>query len=233
MYTDMHSHVIWGVDDGGETEEETRKMLQEAAEDGIHRIICTPHVTPGVYEFPYDVFEKHFQRAGEIIREEGLKLALYRGAELLYTDNTPRMIREKRVPLLANSNCALVEFSPTDSREHITDALQKVAGAGAIPVIAHMERYPAIGKIEQVKELKTRFRAMVQINARSLLRKQPLMRRGFFDRLFREELVDFIATDTHCMAGRETCMTRGMAALEEKYGAAAAKRIAGMPDILF
>ena len=47
------------------------------------------------------------------------------------------------------------------------------------------------------------------------------------------ELVDFIATDTHCMAGRETCMTRGMAALEEKYGAAAAKRIAGMPDILF
>ena len=78
MYTDMHSHVIWGVDDGGETEEETRKMLREAAEDGIHRIICTPHVTPGVYEFPYDVFEKHFQRAGEIIREEGLKLALDR-----------------------------------------------------------------------------------------------------------------------------------------------------------
>ena len=31
MYTDIHSHVIWGVDDGAETKEETCRMLREAA----------------------------------------------------------------------------------------------------------------------------------------------------------------------------------------------------------
>ena len=88
-----------------------------------------------------------------------------------------------------------------------------------------MERYPAIGKISQVKEMKSRFRALVQINARSLTRKQPMLRRGFFDGIFKEGLVDFIATDTHSMEGRGTCMTAGMKAVEEKFGAAGARRL--------
>ena len=225
MFVDIHSHVIWGVDDGAETREETERLLKEAAEDGIGAIICTPHITPGVYEFPEDVFERHFAEAEEYIRQEGLKLKLYRGAEILYTDNTPRLLREGRIPTMAGAKYAMIEFSPTDTKEHIYDALQKVAGSGFIPIIAHMERYPAIGKISQVKEMKSRFRAMVQINARSLTRKQPLLRRGFFDGIFKEGLVDFIATDTHSMEGRGTCMTEGVKALEEKYGKETAEKI--------
>ena len=225
MYTDIHSHVIWGVDDGAEVKEETIRMLKDAVADGIGKIICTPHVTPGVYEFPEDVFRAHFAEAEAYIRQEGLPLQLFTGAEILYTDNTPRLLREGRVATMAGTKYAMIEFSPTHSRDFIYDALQKVAGCGFIPVIAHMERYPAIGKTAQVKEMKSRFRAMVQINARSLTRKQPLLRRGFFDGIFKEGLVDFIATDTHSMEGRGTCMTEGVKALEEKYGNAVGKRI--------
>ena len=177
MFTDIHSHVIWGVDDGAETQEETEKMLKGAVADGIGAIICTPHVTPGVYEFAEDVFERHFDAAEQYIREEGLALKLYKGAEILYTELTPRLLREDRIPAMNGTKYAMIEFSPTDTKDHIYDALQKVAGSGFIPIIAHMERYPAIGKISQVKEMKSRFRAMVQINARSLTRKQPLLRR--------------------------------------------------------
>ena len=160
------------------------------------------------------------------------RLRLYRGAELLYTELTPRLLREERVPTMAGTKHALIEFSPTDTKEHIYDALQKAAGSGFIPIIAHMERYPAIRKTEQVKEMKSRFRAMVQINARSLTRKQPLLRRGFFDGIFKEGLVDFIATDTHSMEGRGTCMTEGMKVLAEKYGQTAADRIARNAEAL-
>ena len=233
MYTDIHSHVIWGVDDGAEQKAETFRMLKEAVEDGIGRIICTPHVTPGVYEFPEDVFQEHFWEAVEYIAKESLPLQLFRGAEILYTDNTPRLLREKRIATMAGTNYAMIEFSPTDSKEHIFDALQKVSSTGVIPVLAHMERYPAIGKIEQVKEMKQRFRAMVQINARTLTRKQPLLRRKYFDALFTEGLVDFVATDTHAMPGRETCMTAGMKSLKEKYGDVIARQIERQPEIFF
>ena len=218
MFVDIHSHVIWGVDDGAETKEETQRMLQEAMADGIGAIICTPHVTPGVYEFPQDVFLRHFDAAEQYIRQEGLELKLYKGAEILYTDQTPRLLREGWVLSMAETKYAMIEFSPTDTKDHIFDALQKVAGSGFVPIIAHMERYPAIGKISQVKEMKNRFRAMVQINARTLTRKQPLLRRRFFDGIFEEGLVDFIATDTHSMEGRGTCMTEGIRAARKKYG---------------
>lgn len=233
MYTDIHSHLIWGVDDGAETREETFRMLREAVADGIGRIICTPHVTPGVYEFPEGVFQEHFREAAEFIATEGLPLQLYRGAEILYTDNTPRLLREKRVATMAGTNYALIEFSPTDSKGHIFDALQKVSSAGAIPILAHMERYPSIGKTELIRELKSRFRVMMQVNARTLTRKVPFWRRKFFDSLFTEGLVDFIATDTHAMPGRGTCMTEGMKNLGEKYGDAIAGRIERMPEIFF
>ena len=230
MFTDIHSHVIWGVDDGAETREETQRMLKDAVADGIGAIICTPHVTPGVYEFEEDVFLRHFAEAERYIREEGLALKLYSGAEILYTDLTPRLLREGRVPTMNGTKYAMIEFSPTDTKDHIYDALQKVAGSGFIPIIAHMERYPAIGKISQVKEMKSRFRAMVQINARTLTRKQPLLRRGFFDGIFKEGLVDFIATDTHAMEGRGTCMTEGIKAAQEKYGETVIDEIMKNPE---
>ena len=230
MYTDIHSHVIWGVDDGAETEEETQQMLRAAAADKITRIICTPHVTPGVYEFQEERFQAHFWAAQEFIAREGLPLQLYRGAELLYTDSTPRMLREHKVPTLAGSRYALIEFSPTDSKEHIFDAVQKVAGAGFVPVIAHLERYPAISKSDQVLELRNRFRALVQINARTLIRKQPFFRRRFMDQIFRNGLVDFVATDTHAMPGRETCMTEGMNALRKNFGEAVERKIWENPN---
>ena len=225
MYTDMHSHVIWGVDDGARTKEETFRMLQDAAADGIGVIVCTPHITPGVYEFPEETFLEHFREAEEYIKQEHIPLKLYRGAEILYTDNTPRLIREGKIASLAESRYFLIEFSPTDTKAHIFGAIQKIAGTGAVPVIAHMERYPAIGKTEDAKELKRRYGALIQINARSLTRKQPFFRRKFFDALFREGICDLIATDTHAMEGRRTCMTAGMNAAQDKYGEGTAKRL--------
>ena len=74
---------------------------------------------------------------------------------------------------------------------------------------------------------------MMQVNARTLTRKVPFWRRKFFDSLFTEGLVDFIATDTHAMPGRGTCMTEGMQNLGEKYGATIAGRIERMPEIFF
>ncbi len=233
MFTDIHSHVIWGVDDGADHKEETFQMLKAAVEDGIGRIICTPHVTPGVYQFPEETFQEHFQEAVDFIEKEHLPLLLYRGAEILYTDNTPRLLREKKVATLAGTNYAMIEFSPTDSKEHIFDALQKVSGAGFIPVLAHMERYPSIGKLELVRELKSRFLVLMQVNARTLTRKVPFFRRKFFDSLFREGLIDFVATDTHSMPGRETCLTEGMNCLKEKYGEVIAGRIERKPEIFF
>lgn len=225
MYTDIHSHVIWGVDDGAETKEETFRMLREAVADGIRTIICTPHITPGIYAFPEEKFQENYSAANAWIMENDLPLKLYQGAEILYTDATPQMLRDKRIPSMAGSRYILVEFSPAEKMAVMMDALQQITATGYLPIIAHLERYSDIRKTDQVREIKERFQAMIQINARSLFRRQPLLRRGFFSGMFQEDLVDFIATDTHAAPGRETCMSKGMEALRRQFGTVAAEAI--------
>jgi protein-tyrosine phosphatase len=229
MYTDINRHVIWGVDDGAETKEETFRMLREAVADGIGTIICTPHITPGIYAFPEEKFQDNYSAANAWIKENDLPLKLYQGAEILFTDATPQMLRDKRIPSMAGSRYILVEFSPAEKMAVIMDALQQITATGYLPIIAHLERYSNIRTTDQVREIKERFQAMIQINARSLFRRQPLLRRRFFSGLFQEGLVDFIATDTHAAPGRESCMSKGMEALRRQFGAGTADAIERRP----
>ena len=94
MFTDMHCHVIWGVDDGAETRQETFRMLEEAKEDGIDRIICTPHIFPGEIAFDTDRFDRHFAEAEEYISKNTMGISLYQDSEICYTYTTTRHLKE-------------------------------------------------------------------------------------------------------------------------------------------
>ncbi len=108
MFTDIHNHIIYGVDDGASRREETFSMIDEAVRDGVNTIISTPHVTPGEHEFHDDLYERHFGIAQDYIREKGYDLRLFQGAEILFTPYTVRMLREKRVRTLAESRYVLL-----------------------------------------------------------------------------------------------------------------------------
>ena len=40
---DLHCHLLYGIDDGSKTIEETLKLLKEAEKQGIDEMILTPH----------------------------------------------------------------------------------------------------------------------------------------------------------------------------------------------
>ena len=233
MFTDIHSHVIWGVDDGAQTREETCRMLREAVTDGIDTIICTPHMMPGIQPFPEETYQAHLREARDYILQENLLIRLLEGAEIFYTEHTARFLREKKIHSLAGSEFVLVEFCTNESRDKICEAIRQIAGTGYRPVIAHLERYAAFRTTAQVREIRERYGVLTQINARSLIRRQPLLRRKYFDGLFQESLVDFVATDTHALPGRNTCMTEGIRVLGEKFGPELAERIEKNSRVFF
>lgn len=41
--TDLHSHILFGVDDGARNPQESIEMLQRAAQEGVTCIVATPH----------------------------------------------------------------------------------------------------------------------------------------------------------------------------------------------
>lgn len=216
-FADIHSHVLWGIDDGAEEKEACFRMLREAAKDGISLIVCTPHIEPGVTPFDENAFLAAYHESLALISRENLPLRLLPGNEILYTEHTLRFLQEGRIHPLGDTRAVLVEFFPGESESRISEAVRRIGTTGYRPILAHTERYMRLSRISQIRALKEAG-AEIQINARTLLRKQPLLRRSYFNSLFEEDLVDYVSTDTHDMPGRETCMTEAYDFICDRYG---------------
>ena len=218
MFIDIHHHLIYGVDDGAKDFEGTRKMIAQAVENQVHAIITTPHITPGQEFFDFDAYKAHLAETREYIAAENIDLTLYTGSEVLYTPNTAYQLSEGKVPTLAGTRYLLLEFMPDDGFDDILKAGLTVADMGYIPVYAHVERYDCLKKTSQIERLRDDCGALIQINAGTVLRKHSFFRERFFRHLFEDELVDFIATDSHDLPGRDNRMAEAFDQLTVLYG---------------
>ncbi len=225
MFTDIHNHCIYGVDDGAHRFESTQELLTEAIRDGVHAIISTPHVTPGQERFPQDVYDRHLQKARDWLQSQNMDISIYVGAEILYTPHTASMLQDGRITTMAGTKNVLIEFSPDDKYEQLLEAATAVGNAGYQPIFAHIERYMALTKLDQLYELQEDYNVRLQVNARTLLKKPGLFRKKYLYGMFKEGLIDFVASDTHHMEGRRTCMTQGFEALSALAGKTAAEKL--------
>ena len=64
-FVDIHHHLIYGLDDGAQTWEQTQQMLTQAGENGLRRSIATPHAEPGMRPFPMRELMERIRQARE------------------------------------------------------------------------------------------------------------------------------------------------------------------------
>jgi len=75
---DIHCHILWGVDDGPQSPEETEDLLNLAKAEGITDIIATAHYSPYLEQ----VYEEKFEEAASVARSVGINL--YSGVSTSY-----------------------------------------------------------------------------------------------------------------------------------------------------
>ena len=93
----------------------------------------------------------------------------------------------------------LVEFDPDTLYGVIQNAVRSLTNNGYIPIIAHFERYACLrDKTERLNELRN-MGAYLQMNFDRLLDKDTFFHRNPWRRLFVQEYVDFLGSDTHGM----------------------------------
>lgn len=226
--TDIHHHLLYGMDDGARSAEEMRSMLRRAAAEGISRIVATPHITPGVRPFDEEQCARSLDEAREICAKDGLDIELHGGAEILYTDLACRFLEEGRAPTLAGTRYVLVEFSPDERWERLRDALGHLRRAGFLTIVAHAERYDCLVKHPaRLEELRDEWEICFQVNCASFLRNKGFFVNRFLRRMLEEDLLDCVATDAHRAEGMRVANMRGAyEALCRQIGEARARKCA-------
>ncbi len=196
-FTDIHSHVLHGVDDGSKDILTAVTTLKKMSKLGVKNLILTPHYCKRRgYETSVESIKRAYKELCDICSTENIGIHLYLGTEMEYSTDTVRYIREGRVLTLADTKYILTEFAPYVSSNTVLKACNELLQLGYTPIIAHVERYEALcNHFELLHELKDRG-VLIQVNIRSVCSAGFKLRR-FLKRIFSEGIADFLAGDVH------------------------------------
>lgn len=213
---DIHTHILYGIDDGARSIQEAMALLEEECRQGVDQILLTPHYG---LKFGHPDIRLLRERYETLCKEAEVyypDLKLYLGSELYYEQETVRHLKEGLAPTLNDTRYVLVEFGVSTSFSGILRAVQELCYAGYFPVLAHVERYQAVfGHMDRAQEL-VDSGAYLQVNAGSMIG-------GFFDKkaafcrkLLNEGLLHLLGSDCHDVTRRLPNMAKGAEILLKK-----------------
>lgn len=166
---DIHCHILPCVDDGASSLEEALCMARIAVEDGITKIVCTPHLTPSsdaVAELQHHAQVR--EQLQSALQEEGVALELVGGAELMLTPDLFRFVKQNPTARLAGTKAFLFEITPFIPLHAVSPMLFSAKLAGLQPIFAHPERYPQTMQDFSALETICEQGALLQLTAMSL-----------------------------------------------------------------
>jgi protein-tyrosine phosphatase len=213
-FTDIHSHILYGVDDGAKTLEESLGMLQLAAASGTTDIVATPHVN-GQFEFDPELID---ERIDELSARSAVRI--HRGCDFhLEAENIEDAIANPDKYTINNRGYLLVEFPDLSIFTSTDEILSDLVGAGMMPIITHPERN---GRLQQRLDDIARWvelGCLVQVTAGSVTGRFGKRAKTCVDQLMERGLVHFVASDAHDLQHRPPSLRQAHAAMTRKWGA--------------
>lgn len=202
---DIHSHVLWGMDDGSRDLETTIELCDMAAESGTGTLFLTPHLLYWeTSEKLYDKRERKVEQLEEILYEERIPLKIEKGFEILCDDDILD-IKYFKPYTLCGSRYLLMEFNffkPT--YDDVRAWCEYVKSFGVVPVIAHPERYSFFLNDYSAIDKLSKKGVLFQVNSGSLAGMFGVDVQDFAERMVNLGFCDFIGSDAHDVRRRNT-----------------------------
>ena len=108
---DIHSHIVFDVDDGPEDKTESIALLKEAYAQGVRTIVSTSHRRKGMFETPEEDILRNFKVVKELAKEVAPDLTILYGAEIYYSSDALNKLENQQIPQLNGTRYALIEVS--------------------------------------------------------------------------------------------------------------------------
>jgi protein-tyrosine phosphatase len=212
---DLHSHVLYGLDDGARSIEESVAMVRVAAAAGTTDLVATPHANIE-YRFDPDVVEA---RLAEVAAASGNAVRLHYGCDFhFYYENIQQALAHPARYTIAHRNYLLVEFPDLLIPSMSEEIFSRLLDRGITPVVTHPERnFLLHTRLKQMEEW-VADGVLMQVTAQSFLgRFGPEVRR-FADQLMRRGMVHVVASDGHSPEDRPPRLDEGFAHVSRAYG---------------
>lgn len=191
---DIHSHILYGIDDGSPDRETSLAMLKIAAETGTTDIVATPHSDD---RFRYDRVEVERQIA-ELNEATGNRPFIHRGCDFhLSIDNVQACLADHRQFTINGRGYLMLEFADTIIPPSTESVLRQLLERGAVPVVTHPERNPILRQsTERLRDWMDQG-ILVQVTAQSLTDRFGASAQNAAWNWLRKGMVHVLASDAH------------------------------------
>lgn len=213
---DMHSHIIFGVDDGPEKMEDSLAMLTQAAKEGITQIIATSHATHPMFHTAMEDINQQVPLLQQKLLEQGVPLQIHTGHEIRVTDQTVTQLKTGHVLPLANSRYVLLELPTATVPPFVKNLIVDLVNDDYVPIIAHPERNKAIAEKPERLEALIREGAVAQVTAGSLSGHFGKTIQQVSVQLVEANLVHTYGSDAHNLSTRPFLFNEGLDYLDKK-----------------
>ena len=216
MIKDLHSHILYGIDDGSKTIEESIVLLKKMEKAGTKELILTPHyIENSKYNANNRSKEALFRQLKKKAKEEKINIDLYLGNEVFFSNNMIELIKKGEIKTLNKSKYLLFEFPMTrfynNSLEVIIlfefpmtrfynnslEVINQLVSNGYIPVLAHPERYTEFQKNPSLVIEYLKSGVLLQGNFTSLFGKYGRHSRKVLKLYLKNKWITFIGSDAH------------------------------------
>ncbi|MDM8177231.1 histidinol phosphatase [Olivibacter sp. LS-1] len=196
LHTDMHAHILPGIDDGADNVETSIALIRGLRTLGYKRFIATPHIISDLHPNTKETIESAFHKLKQALLAEQMDVDIDYAAEYMMDEMFEGLMEQGPLLKLAG-DYVLVETMFMAEPPNLSTVLFDMQTAGYKPVVAHPERYHFVfNKPAKAERMKDRG-ALLQINALSLTGYYGKHEKHTAIQLLEAGLVDFIGTDLH------------------------------------
>ncbi|GAB4033224.1 tyrosine-protein phosphatase [Spirosoma gilvum] len=195
--TDVHSHLIPGIDDGVKTMDLAMTCIRQLADWGIQKVITTPHISHERYPNDATVIEAGKKALQERVDEERLSIQIEVAAEYMLDDFFLQRLDAGPLLTFGAERYLLVETGWLARPILLDEMIFRIQTAGYVPVLAHPERYPYyINDLDGLGRLRDQG-CLLQVNWMSLTGRYGSHVRNQAKLILKNNWVDFIGSDMH------------------------------------
>ena len=197
-YVDIHSHILYGIDDGSKTIEESIEIIKQHIEMGFNEIVVTPHyIENSDYITNNENKNKILKELEKEIKNQNLDIKLYLGNEVFINNNIEELLKNNEISTINGSNYLLIELPLHNKIKNATDIIYELKIKGITPIIAHPERYEFVQKNPDSVDELIEEGAILQANYGSIVGIYGEHAKKTIKKLLKKNKISILATDIH------------------------------------
>lgn len=195
---DIHSHLLFGIDDGCKDIGESITLLKKAQEQGITDLVLTPHYMEETrYNCNNKEKNKRFEELKKAAKAENIEINLYLGNEVYITENFLELLKKEEIQTINNTKYILLEFPLGNMLYNSKEILYELVVAGYVPILAHPERYRIFQRHPEHIDEYLRMGVLLQGNYKSLYGKYGKEAKKTLIYFLKNKKITFLGSDCH------------------------------------